>query len=246
MSRSYTCLSIADRDKTMDTPDTPHNRLIKKAIEDHDKDMHIDLPEFGLSNFFVAKAVLNPTKSWVSYHLSQFLYANPGLYKGRLVLDMGCGSGIQGIICGINGAEHVDLSDVSTSAVECAKVNVRQYGLEGITNVMHGDLFENVPGKYDFLIFNHPFFPPLEEVDLPAGTKERCKLIEMMIFSRKYLLRGFFEELPNHTRKGSVLIMPYFNVAGNLNDPKNYASKVKCCLETHKIDDNRCIYMMTF
>ena len=67
-----------------------------------------------------------------------------------VVLDMGTGSGIQAIGAIEKGAEVLAV-DVNKEAVEhCEKKGI---------NALQSDLFENVKGKFDLIIFNPPYLP---------------------------------------------------------------------------------------
>ena len=56
--------------------------------------------------------------------LAKWLTNNKEVYQDKDVLDMGCGSGIQGIVMGINGAKRIIFSDLSHSAIENTKENI--------------------------------------------------------------------------------------------------------------------------
>lgn len=205
------------------------SRIIKKWAENnsHD-DYHTDYPEVGLTNFFVAKGVLRPENSWVAYELSKLLKNKPDLYHSKRVLDMGCGSGIQGIICALNGAEHVTFSDISQSAVDCTGKNIENYRLRDKTKVMSSDLFGCVDGRFDILIFNHPFLIEQEDYDMPSP-------LDKIIFSDKLMMERFFKELPYHSKKGSILIMPFSGFCDEDNSPAKYAERFKLKYQRYDI-----------
>lgn len=73
------------------------------------------------------------------------------------VLDMGTGCGIQGIFAS-EKASKVVVCDIIPQAIKCARYNV---GLNGIENmrVVYSDLFENIDGKFDLVLFNPPYLP---------------------------------------------------------------------------------------
>lgn len=59
---------------------------------------------------------------------------------GKIVLDMGCGSGILGIATAKLGASKVLLSDIDPQAVEASEANVKLNGVESLCEVVGGDL----------------------------------------------------------------------------------------------------------
>src|SRR3989344_4864863 len=75
--------------------------------------------------------------------------------KGK-ILDIGTGSGIQAAAARKH-SDDVTAVDIDEEAVEFAKS-------KGI-NAFKSDLFENVEGKYDLIIFNPPYLPEEENED---------------------------------------------------------------------------------
>nr|VFK21664.1 MAG: Aspartate ammonia-lyase [Candidatus Kentron sp. LPFa] len=85
---------------------------------------------------------------------------------GLKVLDMGTGSGIVGILCGLRGAKEVILADYSHAAVEQARENA---GLNGVrARAIQSDRFAGLgqdkdwskdDARYDLIISNPPVQP---------------------------------------------------------------------------------------
>lgn len=75
------------------------------------------------------------------------------------VLDLCTGSGCLGIIAAqLFPNAKVDIADLSKDALEVAKRNVRDYGLEDRVTIYQGDLFAPLKGKsYDLIITNPPY-----------------------------------------------------------------------------------------
>ncbi|MGH2533831.1 MAG: methyltransferase [Thermomicrobiales bacterium] len=86
-----------------------------------------------------------------------FLLDAPGLsFEGR-VLDLGCGSGVVGLIAAVEGAEQVDLVDANLLAVACVRENIARLGL-GNARALAGDVIEPVRDqRYDVVVTNPPF-----------------------------------------------------------------------------------------
>lgn len=163
----------------------------------------------SLKGFVIHPNVLRPEKM-TAVHLARWLFSNSDIYSGKDAVDMGCGSGIQGVVMAMNGARHVTFSDLSHAAVENTKENVSKYGLEGMSAVLEGDLFEKVRGKYGVIVFNHPFFSdaPFDEVKVSSSMLDRGKLIHR-----------FLEDSKRYLEDDGLIVMPYFHPAGSVNDP---------------------------
>jgi release factor glutamine methyltransferase len=72
------------------------------------------------------------------------------------VLDMGTGSGILAIAAAKKGCS-VTAVDINPEAIKVAKENASKENLE--INFILSDLFQNVNGKFDLIIFNAPYVP---------------------------------------------------------------------------------------
>jgi release factor glutamine methyltransferase len=72
---------------------------------------------------------------------------------GRM-LDMGCGTGIQGIIGAKKGCK-VTFADINPNAVECAKQNAKINGVKG--SFIVSDVFSNIKGKFNTISFDPPY-----------------------------------------------------------------------------------------
>lgn len=83
--------------------------------------------------------------------------------RGERVLEIGCGSGVVSIHCMINGAK-VTCGDINPKAVSLTRKNIDANGLEA--EVFETDVYSNIDGKYDTIIFNLPYLPVQEEGDL--------------------------------------------------------------------------------
>lgn len=71
--------------------------------------------------------------------------------KERKVLDMGSGSGIQARTAIVSGAKFVLATDINQEAVD----HLIKIGI----NAVKSDLFSNITGKFDLIIFNPPYLP---------------------------------------------------------------------------------------
>jgi release factor glutamine methyltransferase len=166
-------------------------------------------PGHVLKDFSVHKNVFRPDITSAIY-LARWLFYNNGIYEDESVIDIGCGTGIQGLVAATNGAKNVTLSDISESAVQNANVNVQTYGLEDTVKVVKGDLFENVTGKADLVIFNHPFFPENPYKDVSVSKS---------MLGGETLLHRFFENSRDFLSEDGSIVTSYFHLAGDTNNP---------------------------
>lgn len=71
---------------------------------------------------------------------------------------MGTGSGMQAVCLAERGFFVIAL-DINPQAVRCAKINAILNAVEGRIEVLHSDLFTEIPGRtFDLIVFNPPFF----------------------------------------------------------------------------------------
>lgn len=111
--------------------------------------------------------------------------------RGIKVLDMGTGSGIQA-----EAAKDCDVLAVDINQ-ECVDF-VRKKGI----NCIKSDLFENVKGKFDLIIFNPPYLPEDEE------EPEDSKLSTTGGKKGNEILERFFSQVENYLNKnGKILIV---------------------------------------
>lgn len=179
------------------------------AAHRHDRyEVDLVLP-LELRAFIVHPGVMRPDLMGSSRVLAEFLACNPELYRGKAVIDMGCGSGIQGIVMALEGAGSITFADVETAALDNTRENIQRFHLTDGNRVLDpGDLFEGVGDQFDLIVFNHPFFPaePLETVPVSRAMMDPGDLIHRFFDSARAFARG-------------PIIMPFFDLAGEANNP---------------------------
>jgi release factor glutamine methyltransferase len=76
------------------------------------------------------------------------------------VLDMGTGSGIQAVTAAKKSiVKRVVAVDINPLALDKARKLATDEGVHDKIEFIESDLFENVEGKYDWIIFNAPYLP---------------------------------------------------------------------------------------
>ncbi len=98
-------------------------------------------------------------------------------------LDLGTGSGIQGITAAMKGCD-VTFSDINGKALDCARANASRNGVDG--EFVESDMFGGINGRFDTIIFNPPYLPGEDRasIDLDGGRDGR-ELIDRFIASYK-------------------------------------------------------------
>lgn len=189
-----------------------------KAHEHSEYKTNIDIVGgLVLKDFKVIPNVLRP-ELMSAMQLTQWLCLNNGLYKDKLVIDMGSETGIQGIVMALCGAKNVICSDISKDAIKNTKLNIKNYKLQNKIKVIESDLFTNIKiQKFDVIVFNHPFFSD-------GSMKEQLN-VDFKVLERGSLIHRFFEDAKRFLKNDSLIIMPYFHIAGPINDPAVQAPK---------------------
>jgi release factor glutamine methyltransferase len=125
-------------------------------------------------------------------------------HDGDRVLDMGTGSGVNAILAATRGA-HVLAVDTNPRALEAARANVDRNGVTAHVEVRASDVFSNVDGVFDLIVFDPPFrwFRPRDLVE-SAMADEGYQAMTM-----------FFQQARRHlTPSGRMLI--FFGTSGDL------------------------------
>lgn len=116
--------------------------------------------------------------------------------EGERVLEMGCGTGIVALHCAKAGG-LVTAVDINPKAVSCARANAKRNGLE--VEVMHSDLFMEVEGAFDLILFNPPYVPDLIKGDIErswAGGEDGVRVLDR-----------FLRDAPFHLAKGGRILV---------------------------------------
>lgn len=126
--------------------------------------------DFAGLSFYVDQRVLVPRSPIAELVEQRFQpWIHPDGVVSR-ILDLCTGSGCIGIACAYAFPEaEITLSDVEESALEVARINVKEHALENRANVVQSDLFNGLDGRlYDLIVCNPPYVPSETYSKLPS------------------------------------------------------------------------------
>lgn len=111
--------------------------------------------------------------------------------RGERVLEIGCGSGVVSIHCALAGAEVV-CGDVNPRAVALTRMNAAANG--AVLEAVETDVYSNVEGRFDLILFNLPYLPVEEGEGLArawsGGPDGLGPLPRLLDGAPKHLLPG--------------------------------------------------------
>lgn len=122
------------------------------------------------------------------------------------VLDMGTGSGIQAVEAAAKQeVSRVVAVDVNPAAVEATKMRAESAGVASKMEFVTSDLFENVEGVYDWMVFNPPYLPGEGKADEAswAGGETGAETV-----------RRFLRDARGHLKKNGTILIVYSDHTG--------------------------------
>lgn len=123
---------------------------------------------------------------------------------GDRVLDMGTGSGVNAILAASRAAEVVAV-DINTHALAAARDNAVRNGVADRVEVRRSDIFSNVDGAFDLIVFDPPFRWFVPRDILEAATTD----------ANYVALTRFFRQARRHLTDGGRMLV-FFGSSGDL------------------------------
>lgn len=115
-------------------------------------------------------------------------------------LDLGTGTGIQGIIAAKVGCE-VTFADINPNAVECAKLNAKANGVKG--RFLVSDLFSSIKGKFNVIAMDPPY---MVSRPLDSDYGKRNYSFDGGVKGRE-IIDGFLSQYKKHILKDHIILM---------------------------------------
>ncbi|MDY6985717.1 MAG: HemK2/MTQ2 family protein methyltransferase [Candidatus Thermoplasmatota archaeon] len=107
------------------------------------------------------------------------------------VLELGTGTGIIAIYCAKRGSEVI-ATDINEKALALAEENARLNGVDGRIKLVESNLFENVKGRFETIVFNPPYLPEEEPRDIALDGGEKGYELSKL----------FLKDLGKHLKQG--------------------------------------------
>jgi release factor glutamine methyltransferase len=120
------------------------------------------------------------------------------------VLDMGTGSGVNAILAAAKSTDVVAV-DINPVALAAARANAARNGVADHIDVHHSDVFSDVEGRFDLVVFDPPFrwFAPRDLQEVAITDENYGAMTRFFRAARQYL-----------TERGRMLI--FFGTSGDL------------------------------
>lgn len=138
----------------------------------------------------------------MSYLLGEAVLAE--VSAGERVLDMGTGSGVNAVLAATKGAQVLAV-DLNPRSLEAARANVERNSVSALVEIRHSDVFSDVEGSFDLIVFDPPFrwFKPRDWVETAMADEGYEAMTR------------FFRQARDHL-KASGRMLIFFGTSGDL------------------------------
>jgi ribosomal protein L3 glutamine methyltransferase len=159
--------------------------------------------------FYVDERVIVP-RSYIGEMMAKGLLSDLEVdFEGaEKVLDLCTGSGCLAILAaGQFPHAEIHATDLSADALDVARINVKEHGLEGRITLHHGNLFAPLgKTKFDFIISNPPYVAAAEVAAFPPEYKAEPQMAHLGGKDGFDLVRQILSDAPKHLKKGGGLL----------------------------------------
>ena len=159
--------------------------------------------------FYVDERVIVPRSHIAGLLLEDALAPWIDAERVHAALDLCTGSGCLAVLLGLTFPRaHVDAVDLSPEALEVARRNVAEYGLEQRIELIRSDLFAGLDARaYDVIISNPPYVTAGAMRALPAEYRHEPALALAAGEDGLDIVRRLVAEAGRHLRPGGILVV---------------------------------------
>jgi len=198
--------------------------------------------EFYGMDFYLTRDVLIPRPetellvergiNWLCLHPSR-----------RKAVDIGTGSGCIGITLAKNIPDlHLLMADISTNALNVARINVEKFGLSERMKFIQADLLDGVAEHFDLICANLPYIPTPLLRNLPVAKREPRVALDGGLNGTEVISR-LLEQARSLLVSGGLMVLEIESSQGlaveNLAKANYPASKVQILKDLSGLD--RCV-----
>lgn len=125
-------------------------------------------------------------------------------YRGskKTALDMGTGCGILAFQMLTKGFESVTGTDINPNSILSARESAESLGYSDKMKIIHSNLFENVNGLFDLIVFNPPWLP----------AEESSEGLDQAIYYDPSMFDSFFSEAGAYLKKEGKVAFIFSNL----------------------------------
>ncbi|MCU7375527.1 50S ribosomal protein L3 N(5)-glutamine methyltransferase [Paucibacter sp. O1-1] len=128
------------------------------------------------------------------------------------VLDLCTGNGSLAVLAAMAWPEvSVDAIDLSTEALEVARINVDKHGLQDRIRLLQGDGLKPADGRYDLILCNPPYVNSASMAKLPAEYRAEPALALAGGADGMDFVRQLLADAPGHLSEHGVLVLEIGN-----------------------------------
>lgn len=132
------------------------------------------------------------------------------------VLDLCTGNGSLAVLAAMAYQEvHVDAADISTQALEVARINVDKHQLQDRIRLVQSDGLTALPGPYDLILCNPPYVNAASMAQLPAEYRAEPELALAGGEDGMEFIRALLRDAPGRMSDEAVLVLEIGNEREN-------------------------------
>ena len=130
----------------------------------------------------------------------------------RRVLDLCTGNGSLAVLAALSYPDvSVDASDLSPEALEVARINVQQHGLEQRSRLLQSDGLAGLQGRYDLILCNPPYVNASSMAELPPEYRAEPELALAGGADGMDFIRALLRDAGAHLSEDAVLVLEIGN-----------------------------------